>query len=167
MKTNKYQWMKDLHLMTFVYLGILYLLIFVFSCRIPICIYLFVILSYFFSSSTVLFMKTKEREIRSSFWLGFVVMMVILSCSSQWLTEDALGRTLCIWCILALYLHSCSFLLFCEAIFLHKEILYSMVNYYWSFHATLHWLHGVLNCKFIIILMEVFRCRTKTTGYHH
>ena len=38
MKTNKYQWIKDLHLMTFVCLGILYLLIFVFLCRIPICI---------------------------------------------------------------------------------------------------------------------------------
>ena len=30
--------MKHLHLMTFVYLGILYLLIFVLLCRIPICI---------------------------------------------------------------------------------------------------------------------------------
>ena len=42
----------------------------------------------------------------------------------------------CIWayfmylCILALYLHSYSFLLFCEAIFLQKEMLYSMVNNY-------------------------------------
>ena len=126
--------------------------------------YLFAIIVIFFSSSTLLFMRTKEREIISCFWLEFIMMMVILSCSSQWLTEDALGRTLCIF---SLYLHSCSFLLFFEAIFLHKEILYSMVNYYWSFHATLHWLNWVLNCKSIIILMEVFRCRTKTTGYHH
>ena len=38
MKTNKYQWMKDLHLMTFVCLDILCLLIFVFLCNIPISI---------------------------------------------------------------------------------------------------------------------------------
>ena len=109
MKTNKYQWMKDLHLMTFVCLDILYLLIFVFLCRIPVSIYLFVIIIIFFSSSTLLFMRTKEREIISCFWLEFIMMMVILSCSSQWLTEDALGRTLCICvffpciCILALF----------------------------------------------------------------
>ena len=43
--------MKDLHLMTFVFvcLGILYLLIFVFLCRIPICILsVFVIIIIFF-----------------------------------------------------------------------------------------------------------------------
>ena len=62
--------------------------------------------------------------------------MVILSCSSRWLTEAVFGRTLCICvflpciCILAL-------LLLCEAIFRHKQILYFMVNFHWSFHATL------------------------------
>ena len=71
--------------------------------------YLFVIIIIFFSSSTLLFMRTKEREIISCFWLEFIMMMVILSCSSQWLTEDAVGRTLCICvffpciCILALF----------------------------------------------------------------
>ena len=71
--------------------------------------YLFVIIIIFFSSSTLLFMRTKEREIISCFWLEFIMMMVILSCSSQWQTEDALGHTLCICvffpciCILALF----------------------------------------------------------------
>ena len=110
MKTNKYQWMKHLHLMTFVYLGILYLLIFVFLCRIFICI-LSVCHNYhiFFLLNPVSHMKTKERKIRSCFWLEFIMTMAILSCSSQWLTEAAFGRTLCIcvcWpciCILALF----------------------------------------------------------------
>ena len=45
--------------------------------------YLFVIIIIFFSSSTLLFMRTKEREIISCFWLEFIMIMVILSCSSQ------------------------------------------------------------------------------------
>ena len=39
--------------------------------------YLFVIIIIFFSSSTLLFMRTKEREIRSCFWFEFIMMMVI------------------------------------------------------------------------------------------
>ena len=74
-----------------------------------------------------LLMKTNERKEKSDH-LEFILMMVILSCSSRWLTEAAFGRTLCIcvfWpciCILAL-------LLLCEAIFLAAEIiLHTMSN---------------------------------------
>ena len=124
MKSNKYHLTKDLHLFVWVFCNCLFLY---FWCRIPICI-LSVCHNYqFFSSSTLLFIRTQEREIRPCFLLEFIMMM---SWSSQWLTKAAFGRTLCIWCILALYLYFCSFLLLCEAIFLHQEILYSMVNYY-------------------------------------
>ena len=80
-----------------------------FCARFLFVFYLFVMIIIFFSSLTLLVMKTKEREIRSCFWLEFIMMMAILSCSSQWLTEAAFGRTLCIcvfWpciCILALF----------------------------------------------------------------
>ena len=127
--------------------------------------YLFVIIIIFFSSSTLLFMRTKEREIISCFWLEFIMMMVILSCSSQWLTEDALGRTLCIClffpciCILALFFCSVKPYFFTKKFCIPWWIIIDP--------SMQHWLHGVLNCKFIIILMDVFRCRTKTTGYHH
>ena len=167
MKTNKYQLMKHLHLMTFVYLGILYLLILYFCAGFLFVFYLFVIIIIFFFLLNPVSHENEGKRNQIMFLIrihyddGNTVLFISVA---DWS---------CIWAyfmylfILALYLHSCSFLLFFEAIFLHKEILYSMVNYYWSFHATLHWLHGVLNCKFIIILMEVFRCRTKTTGYHH
>ena len=167
MKTNKYQWMKDFHLMTFVCLNILYLLIFVFLCRIPISI-LSVCHNHhiFFLLDPVIHENEGKRNhimflIRIHYDDGNTVLFISVA---DWRCTWAYFVYLCIF---PLYLHFCSFLLFFEAIFLHKEILYSIVNYYWSFHATLHWLHGVLNCKFIIILMEVFRCRTKTTGYHH
>ena len=167
MKTNKYQWMKDLHLMTFVCLDILCLLIFVFLCNIPISI-LSVCHNHHISFllDPVIHENEGKRNqimflIRIHYDDGNTVLFISVA---DWS---------CIWayfmylCILALYLHSSSFLLFCEAIFHQKEMLYSMVNYYWSLHATLHWLNWVLNCKSIIILMEVFRCRTKRTGYDH
>ena len=120
MKTMKYQWMKDLHLMKFVFvwLGILYLLILVFS--------------------------------------------------SQWLTEAAFVRTLCIcvfWpciCILALLmLCSC----FVKPYFFTNKSCIS----WWIIidHSMQHWLHWVHNYKSIIIWKEVFKCRIKRTGYHH
>ena len=167
MKTNKYQLMKHLHLMTFVYLGILYLLILYFCAGFLFVFYLFVIIIIFFFLLNPVSHENEGKRNQIMFLIrihyddGNTVLFISVA---DWS---------CIWAyfmylfILALYLHSCSFLLFFEAIFLHKEILYSMVNYYWSFHATLHWLNWVLNCKSIIILMEVFRCRTKTTGYHH
>ena len=71
-------------------------------------------------------MKTNERKEKSDH-LEFILMMVILSCSSRWLTEAAFGRTLCIcvfWpciCILAL-------LLLCEAIFLAAEIILNTMS---------------------------------------
>ena len=77
--------------------------------------YLFVKIIIFLSSSTLLFMRTKEREIRSCFWLEFIMMMVILSCSSQWLTEDALGRTLCICVFFPVF----AFLLFSFVLWSH------------------------------------------------
>ena len=161
MKTNKYQWMKHLHLMTFVYLGILYLLIFVFLCRIPICIlsvchnyHIFFLLNPFSHEN-----EGKRNQImfliRIHYDDGNTVLFISVA---DWS---------CIWayfmylCILALYLHSSSFLLFCEAIFHQKEMLYSMVNYYWSLQATLHWLNWVHNCKSIMILMEVLKRKKK------
>ena len=165
MKTNKYQWMKDLHLMTFVFvwLGILYLLILVFLWRIPICISsVFVIIIIFFAPQPF---YSWERRKEKSDHIEFIMMMVILSCSSQWLTEAAFGRTLCIcvfWpciCILALLmLCSC----FVKPYFFTNKSCIS----WWIIidHSMQHWLHWVHNCKSIIIWKEVFKCRIKRTG---
>ena len=56
--------MKDLHLMTFVFVcvGILYLLIFVFFAGF---LFVFYLCHHLFCSSTLLFMRAKDREIRS------------------------------------------------------------------------------------------------------
>ena len=112
MKTNKYQWIKHLHLMTFVYLGILYLLIFVFLCRIPVCI-----LSVCHNNHIFLLLNSVSHENEGKRnQIMFLIRIfyddgntVLQASSSQWLTEAAFGRTLCIcvfWpciCILALF----------------------------------------------------------------
>ena len=69
--------------------------------------YLFVIIIIFFPPRPCY--SWERRKEKSD---QFIMMMVILSCSSQWLTEAAFGRTLCIcvfWpCIFILALFFCS-----------------------------------------------------------
>ena len=98
---------KDLHLMTFVYLDILYLLIS--FCRVPISILSVCHNHHIFSSSTLLFMKTKEREImfliRIHYDDGNTVLFISVA---DWRCTWAYFVYLCIF---SLYLHSCSFVL--------------------------------------------------------
>ena len=114
----------------FVCLGILYLLIFVFLCRIHICIlsvFVIIIIIFFALQPSYSWERRKEK----SDHLEFIMMMVILSCSSQWLTEAAFVRTLCIcvfWpciCILALLmLCSCSALALWSHISLQTNLVF-------------------------------------------
>ena len=114
--------MKDLHLMTFVCLDILYLLIFVFLCRISILSVCHNHHIFFLLDPVIHENEGKRNKIMFLFRIHYDDGNTVLFIS---VAEDALGRTLCICvffpciCILAF------FLLFFEAIFLHKEILYS------------------------------------------
>ena len=157
MKTNKYQWMKDLHLMTFVFvcLGILYLLIFVFLCRIPICILsVFVIIIIIFFALQPCYSWERRKE--KSDHLEFIMMMVIFSCSSRgWLKFLAFLGYLRFWMgnikeagwnglkiLIPKHMRKSKIGLL-EQIWAQNPYdtffwvtLYFMVNYYWHFHAT-------------------------------
>ena len=117
MKTTKYQWMKDLHWMTFVFLwlGILYLLIFEFLWRIPICISsVFVIINIFFAPQPCYLWE--RRKEKSDY--GFIRIHYDNGCTFLFIWMKLHLGVLCVF----VYFGPVFSFLLCQVVFLHKLI---------------------------------------------